>query len=53
MFYDILYYKLKMGYPWSIQFLLSILHGKRNDFDETSKSLVRYRSENNFVGLSK
>jgi len=27
-------------------------HGK-NDFAEVSKNLARYRSENNFVGLSK
>jgi len=28
------------------------IHGK-NDFAETSKILAKYRSENNFVGLSK
>jgi len=25
----------------------------KNDFAEVSKNLVRYRSENNFIGLSK
>ena len=29
------------------------MHGKNNDFAKISKDLARYRSENNFVELSK
>jgi len=30
-----------------------LIVNEKNDFVEVSKNLARYRSENNFVGLSK
>jgi len=44
--------KFQRSTLWSSETILIFVHEK-NGFAEISKNLVRYRSENNFVGPSK